>query len=72
MARPPLILPTKTLAISIIFRAIPPWPMISPAMMKKGIARREKERTPWTICWTIAMRGIPRYMAVARETEAKA
>ena len=39
-------------------REIPPWPIISPAMMKKGMARRLKERTPWTICWTTAIRGM--------------
>jgi len=41
-------------------------------MIKKGIAIRENELTPWTICWTIAIRGILRYMAVKIEEAAKA
>jgi len=41
-------------------------------MIKKGIAIKENELTPWTICWTMAMSGILRYKAVKMEEAAKA
>ena len=48
-ARPPRIHPTQALASVMSRREIPPWPMISPAKIKNGIASSEKDCTPFTI-----------------------
>ena len=43
---PPRNLPTKTIARSIILCAIPPWPIIVPAKINRGIASRVNESIP--------------------------
>ena len=64
IANPPRILPIKTFDISIIRCEIPPIPISCPARMKNGIAIRENEFKPLTICWGTIMSGKPRYHAV--------
>jgi hypothetical protein len=59
-AKPPRTRPTNTFENSTRRREIPPLPMISPARMKKGIARSEKELTPLTVLWMIDIIGISR------------
>jgi len=50
IAKPPLSRPTSTSARSSIRLAMPPSPMMLPAMMKKGIARKLNGRMPETSC----------------------
>ncbi|MPN57364.1 hypothetical protein SDC9_205058 [bioreactor metagenome] len=45
-ASPPRTRPTMRFENSMSLREIPPSPMISPAMMKNGMASSEKEFTP--------------------------
>jgi hypothetical protein len=71
-ASPPLIRPTITFENLMSLVEIPPWDMISPARIKKGIAIREKEWIPFTICSIIAIRGTCKYMAVIMDEAAKA
>jgi hypothetical protein len=46
MPKPPLTLPTSTKDIFTILPAIPPCPIIVPAKIKRGIAKRVKESKP--------------------------
>jgi len=57
-ARPPRTQPMRALEKPTRRREIPPWLMISPLRMKKGIARRLKELTPFTRRCTMDIRGI--------------
>jgi len=66
-ARPPRTLPIRALAKPTSLREIPPWLMISPERMKKGIARREKELTPLTRRCTMDIKGMFRNIAVKIE-----
>jgi len=45
--------------------------MISPARIKRGIAKRETEFKPLTILIIIVLREIPIYMAVTRAEKAR-
>ena len=49
MAMPPRIQPTQASANAISFSLIPPEPMSTPMVMKKGTAIRLKEEMPLTI-----------------------
>jgi len=71
-ARPPLIRPTMTFANLMSLLEIPPWDIISPAKIKKGIAIREKECMPFTMCSMTAIRGTCKYMAVTMDDAARA
>jgi len=51
MAMPPRIQPTQALASAISFSLMPPEPMRTPMVMKKGTAIRLNEEMPLTICW---------------------
>ena len=51
MARPPRIQPTSELASAISLSDMPPVPISTPIVMKNGTAIREKDQTPFTICW---------------------
>src|SRR5690554_1455340 len=64
IARPPRIQPIIRFESFIRRSEIPPWPIISPAIIKKGIAIRENEFTPFTICCNITIGLILRYKAV--------
>ena len=57
MASPPGSLPTIRLAKLTIFWEMPPSFMISPIMIKKGIASREKFMTPSAMVFTTASKG---------------
>ena len=56
-AKPPLICPTKALEKETILSVIPLSFIISPAAIKKGIAKRVNESTPEYILVTIALKG---------------
>ena len=59
MARPPRIQPTQELARAISFSEMPPLPMSTPMVIKKGTAIREKELMPLTISRGMAIRELP-------------
>ena len=50
IARPPRIQPTREFANAINLSDIPPVPIKTPMVIKKGTAIREKDQTPFTIC----------------------
>ena len=50
IASPPVIQPTQASARLRSFSEIPPVPIRTPMVMKKGTAMREKEEIPLTIC----------------------
>ena len=50
IARPPRIQPTNEFASAISLSEMPPVPISTPMVMKKGTAIREKDHTPLTIC----------------------
>ena len=50
IARPPRIQPTSELASAISLSEMPPVPIRTPIVIKKGTAIREKDQTPFTIC----------------------
>ena len=51
IASPPVIQPTQASARFNSFSDIPPEPIRTPMVMKKGTAISEKELIPLTICW---------------------
>ena len=50
IARPPRIHPTREFAKAISLSEMPPVPIRTPIVMKKGTAISEKDHTPFTIC----------------------
>ena len=50
IARPPRIQPTSEFANAISLSEMPPVPIRTPMVMKKGTAIREKDQMPLTIC----------------------
>ena len=59
MANPPRIHPTQAFARAISLSEIPPLPISTPMVMKKGTAIREKELMPFTIRRQTALRLLP-------------
>ena len=59
MARPPRIQPTQALARAMSLSEMPPLPMSTPMVMKKGTAIRGKEEMPFTIRRQMAFRLLP-------------
>ena len=58
-ARPPRIQPTRELASAISLSDMPPDPINTPIVIKKGTAIRENDHTPLTICWGSETRFCP-------------
>ena len=69
MARPPRIHPTQALARAMSLSEMPPLPMSTPMVIKKGTAIREKELMPFTIRRQTALRLLP--MDSRQNTEAR-
>ncbi len=72
IARPPRIQPTRAFARAISFSEMPPVPMRTPIVMKKGTAISEKDQTPFTICMGRMVRLLPmlsRHRTVEMPTE---
>ena len=59
MARPPRIQPTRLFARAINLSDMPPVPIKTPMVMKKGTAISEKDHTPRTICMGSTLRFWP-------------
>ena len=57
IANPPRIQPTNEFARAISLSDMPPVPIRTPMVMKNGTAIREKDHTPFTICWEIVCSG---------------
>ena len=72
IARPPRIQPTRLLASAISLSDMPPEPISTPIVMKKGTAIRLKDQTPFTICIGSTVRFWPmlsRHSTVEMPTE---
>ncbi len=71
IARPPRTRPTIKFAKSTILRAIPPCPIISPAIIKNGIANKLNTLTPFTINKKTDIKGTFKYKAVTTDEIAR-